>query len=317
MKLSIIVASEADVFDHKQRDFLASFARQTHPHNEFELIYVDGNGRASTAEVCRTFAVRYPSIRISYLASPSPARAYGNNLGAARASGELLVFLADDFDPSPGFVAAHAEYHALNADPNAAGIGPAFFPEELRTGLFARWYEDSGALFGIPMRSALAIWPRKFFYAGNASIKKEKFDELGGFEEAFRHEAWDDFEFGLRFVESGGYTQFITAATTIHRHCVSLEERCLTMARAGQAARVLEALHPNIPHGWKSKLSVSQAPLAAPGPNAPPHTRIGYFSRRLDQAFARGYLTSRTHGEDPCPGSFSTLQSQCSRGKAA
>jgi GT2 family glycosyltransferase len=294
MKVSLIITTESDVFRHKQRDFFASIARQTYPHDDLELIIVDGNGRTDTAEAAATFFTQHPSISMTYLQSPSAARGFGNNLGAASATGKLLVFLADDFDPLPGFLAAHVAYHELNTDPNAAGIGPAFFPEDLRTELFARWYEDSGLIFGVAMRRTISTWPRQFFFAGNASIKKAKFDALGGFNEAFLHDAWDDFEFGLRWAASGGYSQFLPAAMAIHRHAVTLDERCLSMVRAGEAAHTLETLHPNINHSWKTKLHRhSQIFQSMPGHDDPSPTWIAYFTQCLDRAFAGGYWSRR------------------------
>jgi glycosyltransferase involved in cell wall biosynthesis len=302
MKVSLIITSEADVFRHKQRDFLDSIVRQTVPHDAFEVIFVDGNHRTATAEACRAVAARHPSLALSYVPCPSPARARGNNLGAARARGELLVFLADDFDPAPGFLAAHVAYHTLNPDPDATGIGPGFFPDALRRDLFARWNEDSGLIFGVAMRGALCTWPRQYFYAGNASIKKAKFDALGGFSEAFQDDAWDDYEFGLRWAASGGYSQFLPAALTIHRHAVTLDERCLATERAGRAAHVLEALHPNARHPWKAKLERHDGPAPAmPAPDAPAPTWIAYFTRRLDQAFARGYLAALDEAAEKTP----------------
>ncbi len=297
MKASLIITTESDVFRHKQRDFFASIARQTCPHDAFELIIADGNGRADTAEAAEEFVTLHPSISTTYLQSPSPARALGNNLGAASASGELLVFLADDFDPTPDFLAAHVAYHELNTDLNAAGIGPGFFPENLRADLFARWQEDSGLIFGVAMRRTLSTWPRQFFFAGNASIKKAKFDALGGFNEAFQHDAWDDFEFGLRWAGGGGYSQFLPAAMAIHRHGVTLDERCLSMARAGEAAHILEALHPDIHRAWEAKLHRLELPLPSmPVNDAPPQAWIAYYTQCLDQAFARGYRSHREHG---------------------
>ncbi|CAH1203434.1 hypothetical protein NTGBS_500124 [Candidatus Nitrotoga sp. BS] len=171
MRVSLIVASEPDSFNHKQRNFFASIAAQTYPHYAFELILVDGQGKASTSRAFSEFRQQYPAISASLLRSPSPARATQNNMAAAQAGGDLLIFLADDFDPSPGLIAAYVEYHILNPDLNAVGIGPGLFPDNFRKDIFARWLEDSGKIFGVPMRRILAVWPKTFFYAGNASIK--------------------------------------------------------------------------------------------------------------------------------------------------
>ena len=137
------------------------------------------------------------------------ARVVGTVVSFDARAALLLVFLADDFDPSPGLIAAYAEYHTLNPDLNAVGIGPGLFPDNFRKDRFTRWLEDSGKIFGVPMRRILAVWPKTFFYAGNASIRKAKFQSLGGFDERFLNDAWDDFEFGVRWVASGGYSQFV------------------------------------------------------------------------------------------------------------
>ena len=290
MRVSLIVATEPDAFRLKERDFFDSFAAQSHPHDALELIVVDSHARSSTASAFAAFRSKHPMLSISLLSCPSPARAVANNLAAAHATGELLIFLADDFDPSPDLVAAHAAYHRLNPDINAVGIGPGFFPDSVRRDLFARWQEDSGQLFGVPMRSTEAVWPGKYFFAGNASIKKAKFDALGGFDENFLYDAWDDYEFGLRWSETGGYSQFIAGAVAIHRHTVSFEERCVVMERAGRSARVLERLHPNHGHRWPALQRGLRAQRPKPHESAPTHVRIAFYSEQLDAAFRRGYL---------------------------
>lgn len=291
MRVSLIVASEPDFFKHKQQSFFASVAAQTYPHDAFEVIFVDGQAKASTSRAFAEFRQQHPAISASLLSCPSPARATQNNMAAAQADGDLLVFLADDFDPSPGLIAAYAEYHTLNPDLNAVGIGPGLFPDDCRKDLFARWLEDSGKIFGVPMRRILAVWPKTFFYAGNASIRKAKFQSLGGFDERFLTDAWDDFEFGVRWVASGGYSQFVAGATAVHRHAVSFDERCRNMEHAGKAARVLEKLHPNLDHSWRTMIHRDNEPIYPfPEVNAPTYTRIAFYVQQLDAAFRRGYL---------------------------
>lgn len=291
MRVSLIVASEPDVFKHKQQNFFASIAAQTYPHDAFEVIFVDGQARASTSRAFAEFRQQHPAISASLLSCPSPARAAQNNMAAAQADGDLLVFLADDFDPSPGLIAAYAEYHTLNPDLNAAGIGPGLFPDNFRKDIFARWLEDSGKIFGVPMRRILAVWPKTFFYAGNASIRKAKFQSLGGFDERFLADAWDDYEFGIRWVASGGYSQFVADATAAHRHAVSFDERCRNMEHAGKAVRVLEKLHPNLNHEWRTIIHQDNEPLyLSLEVNTSIYTRLAFYVKQLDAAFRRGYL---------------------------
>ncbi len=293
VRVSLIVVAEPDDFHSRQSNFFASVAAQTHAHDALELIMVDGHGRSSTVTAFEAFRAQHPAIRASLLNCESTARAVGNNLAAARASGELLIFLADDFDPVAVLVEAHAAFHALNPDIDAAGIGPALFPEELRQDLFARWQEDSGQIFGVPMRRIMPGWPASFFFGGNTSIKKAKFDALGGFDEHFPYDALDDHEFGLRWVASGGYSRLVAGAVAIHRHAVSFEERCVAMERAGESARVLERLHPGLEHDWRAILNRGgQAPRPQPETDAPVNAWIAFYSDQLDAAFRRGYFAS-------------------------
>ncbi|MFZ1548634.1 MAG: glycosyltransferase [Candidatus Nitrotoga sp.] len=297
MRVSLIVASEPDIFNHKQQNFFASVAAQTYPHDAFEIIFVDGQSRASTSRAFAEFRQQHPAISATLLNCPSPARATQNNMAAAQADGDLLVFLADDFDPSPGLIAAYAEYHILNPDLNAVGIGPGLFPDHFRKGIFPRWLEDSGKIFGVPMRRVLAVWPKTFFYAGNASIRKAKFQSLGGFDERFLNDAWDDFEFGVRWVASGGYSQFVACATATHRHAVTFDERCSNMEHAGKAARVLEKLHPNLDHAWRTIIHRDNEPLhLSPEENAPVHLWIAFYVQQMDAAFRYGYLGAAEAG---------------------
>jgi GT2 family glycosyltransferase len=300
MRISLIVAAEADLFHHKRQDPFASIAAQTYPHDDLELIFVDAHANASIAAAVTTFRLRNPTLSTSLLRCVGPARAVGYNRAAARASGELLIFLADDFEPWPDLVVTHATYHALNSDPNAVGIGPGLFPDAIRQDFFARWQEDSGQLFGVPMRGAAAGWNRAYFYGGNASIKKSKFDSLGGFDERFRYHAWDDYEFGLRWAASGGYSQFLAAAVATHQHTVSLDERCAAMEQSGESAWLLQRLHPRLDHAWLAILERrAQLCPAIPAKDAPKYAWIAFYTEQLEVAFRRGYRSALAHHTPP------------------
>lgn len=293
MRVSILVATEADLFQHKRQSPFASIAAQSYPHEDLELIFVDAHANPSIAVEVADARARYPKLTTLLLDCDSTSRAAGYNLASAHATGELLILLADDFEPWPDMVAAHATYHAINPDPNAVGIGPGLFPDAIRRDFFARWQEDSGKLFGVPMRRAVAGWPRTFFYGGNASIKKTKFDELGGFDERFLYHAWDDYEFGLRWASSGGYSQFLAGAVATHQHIVSLEERCAGMEQSGESAWTLQQLHPNLEPGWHAMLvSAQQDRRSEPGKDAPAHAWLAYYAGQLDAAFQRGYRSA-------------------------
>jgi len=244
-------------------------------------------GEAERAEHFERFQRAHPQLRMQRLLGASGARSLRHNLGAAHAGGDLLVFLADDFEPVPHFLEAHADFHELNPDPHAVAVGPGLFDDALRQQPFARWVEDSGQIFGVPFRRCAGAWPRNYFYAGNASIKRSKFESLGGFDERFATDAWDDYEFGLRFAASGGYSQVVTEAIGIHRHAVSYEERCQTMEQAGEAARVLEAAHPEVSRDWPWLKPPSE--IVQEWSVDADLLRLDAWQRGLNAAFRQGY----------------------------
>lgn len=300
MRVSLIVAMEADRFHHKRQSPFASVAVQTYPHDELEFILVDAYAKPSVTAAVAAFRVQNPALATTLLHCESSGRAAGYNLAAALATGELLIFLADDFEPCPDLVVAHVAYHAANADPNAVGIGPGLFPDAIRQDFFARWLEDSGQLFGVPMRRVLAVWPRTFFYGGNTSIKKSKFDALGGFDERFSYHTWDDYEFGLRWAARGGYSQFVAAAVATHQHAVSLGERCAGMEQAGESARLLERLHPHLQHPWHTMLQgCAEGRHTVPAKDAPAHAWIAFHTGQLEAAFQRGYRSGIANSTRP------------------
>lgn len=254
IEASVIVNTEDDAFGHKSYDFVAAFAAQQFDFARFEVIYADGRQRASTINAIESARVRWPRLNIRYVTTPSPARALGHNRGVAQARGDILIFLADDFEPTPDFLAQHVLFHQRCRDERAVAIGPGYFPEAIRRGAFCRWLEDGGSLFGVPMRRRQVIWPQTFFYDGNASLKRRFFARVGAFDERFLLDAWDDFEFGVRMVAAGGYSRFVPAAAW-HRHRVSLSERCAAIEASASAARLVEALHPEVPANWRAWLT--------------------------------------------------------------
>lgn len=296
---SIIVNTESDDFNHKQLDFLEAFAHQSLPHDAFELIYADGRDRESTRVAVREARRTWPRLQARVLPCATPARARGHNASAAQALSDLLIFLADDFEPAPTWAERHVEFHRTNMDERAVGIGPGYFTDEIRREPFARWLEDSGSIFGVPMRGRLAVWPQNFFYAGNSSIKRAMFDRVGGFDERFPLDAWDDYEFGHRLIAAGGYTRRVEAVAW-HRHAVSLTERLAVLTHSAQNAHVMRRLHPDSPAPWMRTVSRAEADRA-PAPDLAALERelaatdeltaplLLQIERALAAAFARGY----------------------------
>jgi GT2 family glycosyltransferase len=104
MRASVIVRSkdEAD----RLRLTLRSLAQQTEPA---EVVIVNDGSADHTEEVINEAANRMPLVRIAHT-SPL-GRSGAANAGAARASGDILIFLDGDTLAGPQFVSRHLETH--------------------------------------------------------------------------------------------------------------------------------------------------------------------------------------------------------------
>ncbi len=287
MKISVLVVCEQDPFAHKGRHFVDAWLAQTLPLPAFELIIVD-HPQGSGAAACFGDLRRedHPALNAQVLHAASGSRSAGTNLAARASSGEILLIFADDFEPLPGRLHAHWAFHTANPDVDAVAIGAGLFPPEIRRDPFPRWLEDTGAIFGIPLRQSVAVWPESFFYAGNASLKRAKFEALNGFDERFPMDALDDLEFGLRLIESGGYTRFLANAAALHRHAVSFEERQSVLFQSAASARVFERIRPD----WAGRWPELQPADADSGAARCNETRtIACWRRALAAAFVAGY----------------------------
>lgn len=81
---------------------LASLQQQTFA--PLQVIVVDSSQDSATGTVCESWAQQL-GVPLLYLASPIRSAAVQRNLGAKRASGEVLVFLDDDVVLEPEFLA--------------------------------------------------------------------------------------------------------------------------------------------------------------------------------------------------------------------
>jgi cellulose synthase/poly-beta-1,6-N-acetylglucosamine synthase-like glycosyltransferase len=279
-----------------------AYLRQTIPAAAFEVIVVHDGARNDVAAAFAEHRSAHPATPVRLLETRRPGRAAANNAGVRAARSNLLVFVGDDFIPSPTLVRAHVEFHR-NARAAAVGIGPSFFTEELREDPLRRWLEDSGELYGIPFRLAEQSWSRDFFYAGNVSLGRTLFERVGAFDEAFLYDLYDDYEFGVRLRAMGVATHYLPKAVAWHDHVVDLAERTQAMRRSGTAARQCERTHPTL-RPWAALAERSIAGIAADVRRAearhldePGSATLGeWFLALMKLAFAEGY-----HGAGDAP----------------
>ncbi len=145
--------------------------------------------------------------KIRILRIPQPNIAHAMNLGVREASGDVVLFLDDDVIPSPELLAAHTAAYASHPDAWAV-VGQVLQPGE----------EPDGAGQGENFRfySTEAQWIEKAI-ACNFSVRRERFLEVGGFDENFVQVAYCfETEFAERVIRRGGKVFFEPRASIRH-----------------------------------------------------------------------------------------------------
>ena len=174
---------------------LRDLTEQDYPVHMLEMIVViDGDIDGTEGAISQTELALQPRLVVlggprSQGSGPGAAR----NAGAARASGEVILFLDDDVTPLHRQVLkAHALSHETGK--HAAGkivvAGPCSVDLHNASGFFAQrvrnWWVDHVERLNQPIEPAFTD-----LCTGNFSISKDLFDEIGGFENLARREDWE------------------------------------------------------------------------------------------------------------------------------
>jgi GT2 family glycosyltransferase len=226
---------------HNRRDAAArslhALSLQCCPRPAFEVILVADGCRDDTAAL----ATREWPMPVRVLEQSHAGPAAARNRGAAAATADLLIFLDDDIEVLPGFVAAHI---AARAAPHGVVIG--YLPPELqgRRDLFAvmlrAWWE---AMFE-RMRDPGHRFTYSDLLSGNFSMSRQLFEQSGGFDETLH--CHEDYELGYRLIAAGARFQFAPAATGWHHEHTDLARALRRKHDEGRADAALARRYPEL-----------------------------------------------------------------------
>jgi GT2 family glycosyltransferase len=193
MRISVIIATK-DRASYLERA-CASLEEQVGAPS-FELVVVDNGSSDNTKAVAEQQAARehYP---VHYVFEPEPNRGKARNRGVAVASGYLVLFVDDDVQLPPGFLAAHEAAHVTS---NLVVNGPIINVPS---------YDDRP-------KPAFGNYSRAFLCTCNVSLPKHAIEAVGGFDETFHLYGWEDTELGVRLREAGMRWRFAWDAYLWH-----------------------------------------------------------------------------------------------------
>ena len=198
------------------RKTLDGLARQTYPPEQFEVVAVSDGSTDGTDEMLTDYARSSPySLRPIFQPNGGPARARNNGIENAR--GDVVVFIDDDVEPVPEFLAVHAAHHV--GDARTVVIAP-MLPDPALAWQEPPWIAWEHAM----LEKQYTAWRTgewtdcgpHHFYSGNASVRRVHLAAVGGFDEQFPRQ--EDVELAVRLEKQCGvHFVYEPNARGIHR----------------------------------------------------------------------------------------------------
>lgn len=215
MKASVIVVVHAGA--HHLDDSLGSLTRYSH-RSDVEVVLVDNGSADGCGDVVER---RFPWVRV-VRSDTNTGFAGGVHLGAAAATGEVLVLLNDDAAADEGIVEGHLE--SLAAHPNAAASAGRLLTWDGKRHDFVRGvvtFDCHAFQVGQGFPTAEVDLPAAgeampFACGGNMAIRREDWLRSGGFDrELFAY--FEDVDLGWRLWATGREVVACPDAAARHR----------------------------------------------------------------------------------------------------
>ena len=162
------------------------------------------------------------------------------NAGFTAARGEVLVRCDDDLLPRPDYVHAHVAAHR---DGPPRGVVGLYRNLDEPTPYAAVYGEHADAAFRTAAYAAPAAM-RWRYWAGNCSLPRKLWEEVGPYDPAYRLYGWEDVDLGYRIAHAGHAVDLLPGLETPHRvAAVTTAIRARRAAQASAARRIFEGRH--------------------------------------------------------------------------
>jgi len=187
---------------------LEALARQTLPHERFEVIVADDGSGAPPHDVIARFHGR---ITMTFVEAVHGGPAAARNAAATRARGRFLALTDDDCAPDPAWLAALERTLTSHPDALVGGRVENALVENLMA-------SASQLLIGYLYEYfARVSSPQRFFTTNNVACSASAFDELGGFDVESLADTAEDRDLCDRWSRSGRPLVY-DADALVHHH---------------------------------------------------------------------------------------------------
>lgn len=183
------------------RRVLEGILKQSFPHDQYEIIVVDGQSDDSTPDIVKAHQEAHPG-RIQYLTNPRRTLPSGWNIGIKRARGKYVIRVDGHSDIPPDFL--QNTYDVIQRAPEAACVGGVI--ETVGQGF---WGEVNAYVYSHPFgvgnskfRITKHDWEGYADTVPYGAYKRALFKRIGYFDESLKRN--EDLEMHARIRASGG-----------------------------------------------------------------------------------------------------------------
>ncbi|MFL5321140.1 MAG: glycosyltransferase, partial [Myxococcaceae bacterium] len=249
-RISVIVATYNR--PRALRRLLQDLSRQR--LTNFEVRVVDDGSAESVEPIAREFGVFLQRQQNQGAASARHA-------GAIAARGDILVFVDDDMELGPDFLAAHAAVH--ERQDRAVVIGRIDSASAEKLPIFERWHAEQIERLAHDFTTGARRPTGNDFYTGNASVRRADYFAVGGFDVSLGHS--EDSELGLRLEKAGCELVFSNDARVVHHSEHADPERFLERAfKYGRYDTKISRKHPELAHADPWRFATTLHPALSP-----------------------------------------------------
>ncbi len=219
---------------------LESFATQTLPTDQYEVVVVDDGSEDATPEICRSFASRMP---LNYLHIENSGISAAKNIGILAARGRILLFADDDDIADHRLLEEHLKAHEQHPEENVAILGYTTWAPTLPVTPLMRYVTEIGRfLFAYGSLEDGQMLDFTYFWGGRSSCKRSFLAKHGVFNRQFRFGS-EDVELGYRLSKFGFRVVFHRAAVNYMTRPPTFEGFCDRCERQGETLFLLSRLH--------------------------------------------------------------------------
>lgn len=234
-RVSVIVPSYQGA--HKIGVLLS--ALQTQSVLPTEVIVVIDGSTDSTEEFVTSFKSALP---IKIVKQKNRGRSIAKNRGAQAATGDILIFFDDDMEPDPLSIRKHVSFHR-----SYAGIlaGNQIDLKEINNSDIQNYKVYLSLKWTRKYKMGLNKLDTSnlFFSAANCSVKRNDFQEMGGFNELLTDA--EDYEFSFRALQKGWAVYFDKSNLAIHHDRITCSSYIKRQRQYRDARKKLNEIAPS------------------------------------------------------------------------